>query len=464
MSSGHCRAAAVKSEGPGPGRFELADVVRRFGDDLSRSVHLEPQQSKALWSIKHCRTERLGGHKQKCDECGYESRLYNSCLNRHCPKCQFARRARWLQARIAELLAVAYFHTVFTQPHHLNGVTQWNQRLMYNLLFSCSAATLLEFAASGRHGMKGRLGITSLLHTWNQLMGHHPHVHCIVPGGVISADRQSWTHSRGEYLFCTEALGQVFRGKYLEGLKGLYDNGELKLYGKLTDPKQFRKLIDRLYSVNWNVYCKSSFAGPERALAYLSNYTHRVAISNYRILDVDGQGVTFSWLDRNNGNRRRTKKLDGVKFLERFVQHVLPKGYMRIRYFGFLGGSKRKENLETCRRLLGMKGPLALPVPEPEPEDEPAPAPEIEEGPGSDPEPPTDSGPEPVLPTEPAAGREQKRKPKQGQARTKSVAELFLEITGRPIDLCPRCRKGKMVRVAVLPPATGPPRQRKSAS
>ena len=428
MSSGHCRAAAVKSgeagEAEGRRKFELADVVRRFGDEYRRSNYLSSGQSKALWAIEHCRTARLGGHKQKCDQCGYVSRLYNSCLNRHCPKCQFVKKARWLAARESELLPVGYFHNVFTQPHHLNGLVLQNRRKMYDLLFSCCGATLLEFAARPRHGITGRLGITALLHTWDQLLQLHPHIHCVVTGGTLSSDGKRWTHSRADYLFCVKALSKVFRGKYLNGLKRLYENGELKLHGSLAalqDPKRFGKLINRLYAIDWAVYSKPPFGGPQTVLKYLNRYTHRVAISNHRILNVDAEGVTFSWRDRRNEDQRRTKALEGVKFLKRFMLHALPRGYVRIRYFGFMGGSKRKQNLETCRRLLNVK-----PEPKPAPEQKPAP----------------DKKPRPEKTTE----------------------ALFLELTGKPIDLCPRCGKGRMIKVAVLPPITGPPKAARRAA
>jgi len=422
VSSGCCRAAAGKVEQ----KFELADVVSLFGEEYRRSNYLTAEQSKALWAIKHCRSARLGGHLQRCDSCGHDVPLYNSCLNRHCPKCQFVKKARWLAARESELLPVGYFHTVFTQPHHLNGLVLQNRRKMYDLLFTCCSATLQEFAASARHGLKGKLGITALLHTWDQLLQLHPHVHCVVTGGVLSPDGSRWKNSRADYLFCVKALSKVFRGKYLEGLKRLYEKGQLKLGGSLaslTDPRRFRRLLDRLYSINWAVYSRPPFAGPRTVLKYLSRYTHRVAINNRRILNVSGQGVTFSWWNRRNENRKRSKTLEGVKFLKRFMLHVLPKGYMRIRYFGFMGGSMRKRNLETCRRLLNVE-PQPKPVPEGKSE------------------------------------QEQSSKPR----REKSTEELFLDVTGRPIDLCPRCRKGRMIRVCVLPPITGPPKKRREAS
>jgi len=432
VSSGHCRAAAVKSEELERNPFELADVVRLFGEAYRRSTYLTPEQSKALWSIEHCRSARLGGHLQRCNSCGHETPLYNSCLNRHCPKCQFVKKARWLAARESELLPVGYFHKVFTQPHHLNGLVLQNQRQVYDLLFSAGSGTLREFAASGRNEIKGQLGITTLLHTWDQQVRLHPHLHCVVTGGALSPDGRRWSNSREEYLFCVKALSKKFRGKYIDGLKRLYRKGELTLCGSLAplrEPKRFRKLVDRLYARDWVVYSKPPFSGPKTVLKYLSGYTHRVAVSNHRILNVNGEGVTFSWLDRASDNQRRSMKLKGVDFLKRFMLHVLPKGYMRIRYFGFMGGSKRKQNLETCRRLLGV-----------EPESKPEQTPEQK--------------------PEPERRKDQEKKPRP----EKTAGELFLELTGKPIDLCPRCRKGRMIRVCELPPLTGPPGKMRSAS
>jgi hypothetical protein len=474
MSSGGSRAAAAEREaggGAGRGKFELADVVRLFGGEYRRSNHLTSQQSRALWAIEHCRTARLGGHIRKCDndECRHEVPVYNSCLNRHCPKCQFVRRAAWLSARLGELLPVPYFHPVFTQPHHLNGVVLCNRRAMYDLLFSSAGRTLVKFAASGRHGIEGRLGITAQLHTWDQLLRFHPHVHCIVPGGALSRDGESWTHSREDYLFCVQALGIVFRGKFLDGLKRLYRRGGLRFYGataSLRDPKKFGRLVDRLYARKWNVYCKPPFAGAEKALEYLSRYTHRVAIGNRRILNVAAEGVTFSWRDRGNGDRQRIETLEGVKFLARFMLHVLPRGYMRIRYFGFMGGPKRGRNLETCRRLLGV-----TPEPEPaerEPEREPEAKPEAVPRPAAQEDPEEKPEERHPRPPDPRAERRSHAQPRREKPQPrKTAAELYLELTGRPIDLCPRCGRGRMIKVAVLPPTTGPPAEcikRKEAS
>jgi len=412
VSSGCCRAAAVKARRK---NTELADVVRLFGDEYRRSVSLPRHELKVLRDIELCRTARLGGHLYKCDRCGHEQPQYDSCRNRHCPKCQSLAKARWLDARRRELLPVGYFHVVFTLPHILNVLALWNKRLIYDLLFACASETLKQFAASGRHRMMGHPGITAILHTWDQRIKQHPHLHCVVSGGALSFDGQRWMSSRKKFLFPVRALSKVFRGKFLAKLEELYCKDKLRFYGEvapLSRPGSFDRLLENLRRKEWIVYSKAPFATPEKVLNYLGSYTHRVAISNYRIRSVSKRGVSFFWRDRANGNRSRVMTLKGSEFLKRFMLHVLPKGYVRIRYYGLLAGSQKKANLAVCRRLLRVAPP---------------------------------------------PGQEKEAPPE------KTARELFFEMTGRDIDICPCCGKGRMIKIAVLPPETGPPGERRAS-
>jgi hypothetical protein len=337
---------------------EVADVVRAYGKQFTDEYGhlLDADAWRVLHAIENCRTAVLGGHVEGCDECGHLVISYNSCRNRHCPKCQGASRERWLAERNAELLPVPYFHVVFTLPQQLAPLALQNKRILYGLLFQAVSETLLEVAADPKH-LGAEVGFLAVLHTWGQSLQHHPHLHCVVPGGGLSPDHDRWVSSRDQFFLPVKVLSRVFRGKFLALLKKAFCKGNLEFHGrleKLRSKPDFDKLLNQAYGREWVVYTKPPFAGPEQVLRYLANYTHRVAISNHRILSVTDGNVTFRWKDYAHGNQKKKMTLTACEFLRRFFLHVLPKGFVRIRHFGFLANSQRKALLETCRRLLPM--------------------------------------------------------------------------------------------------------------
>ncbi len=336
--------------------FEVADIVRAAGDtfrDKNRSW-LTGLHRKVLSAIEQCRTAALGGHKDRCPRCAYQAISYNSCGNRHCPKCQTNARDRWLAARQRELLPVPYVHVVFTLPHQLASLTLYNKRLMYSLLFRASAATLLEVAADPRH-LGADIGFLTVLHTWGQNLLAHPHVHCVIPAGGVSPDRRHWVHPRYRFFLPVRVLSRVFRGKFVAGLQHSFRNGERRFpdaLQSLAHEKVFRSFLRTLFRHQWVVYAKPPFGGPQHVLHYLARYTHRVAISNHRLVSfADGQ-VTFRWRDYAHGKKNRLMTLSSEEFLRRFLLHTLPRGFVRIRFFGFLAHRRRAELLPLCRRLL----------------------------------------------------------------------------------------------------------------
>lgn len=346
---------------PGSPPLEVADIFRVYGPAFraSGSGHLPLRALKAMSAIETCRTAALGGHVYACDACGERQIAYNSCRNRHCPKCQGAERYRWLEKRRLELLPVGYFHVIFTLPSALGPVALRNQKVLYNLLFRCAAESLLEVAANPEH-LGARLGMLSVLHTWGQQLTHHPHLHCIVPGGGPSLEGDRWIASRENFLVPVQALSQVFQKKYLEGLKTAYDGGELTLVGAIEDlaqPRAFRALLSALYAKNWVVFSKPPFAGPERVLKYLARYTHRVAISNSRLVRLEGDTVVLTYKDYRRDGEQRLLRLPAHEFIRRFLLHVLPDGFVRIRYYGLFANRYRAQRLEQCRRLLGSLPP-----------------------------------------------------------------------------------------------------------
>lgn len=341
--------------------LEVADIFRTYGPAYraSRAGHLPLRALKAMSAIENCRTAALGGHIYQCDACGERQIAYNSCRNRHCPKCQGAERYRWLEKRRLELLPVGYFHVVFTLPSALGPVALRNQKVLYNLLFRTAAESLLEVAADPKH-LGARLGMVSVLHTWGQKLTHHPHLHCIVPGGGLSPEGDRWVECREDFLVQVVVLGQVFRGKYLAGLKAAYDNGELELVGAiehLADPKRFRALLSPLYAQDWVVFSKPPFSGPERVLKYLARYTHRVAISNSRLVAMEGDTVVLTYKDYRRDGEQRILRLHADEFIRRFLLHILPEGFVRIRYYGLFANRYRAQRLEQCRQLLGHPPP-----------------------------------------------------------------------------------------------------------
>jgi len=336
--------------------FEVADIIRQHANSFiekSRSW-LTWHHRRVLHAIAHCRTSTLGGHLDRCSRCGHRAISYNSCRNRHCPKCLTRARDRWLVERCRELLPVGYFHVVFTIPHELSWLALQNKKVVYDLLFRTSAATLLEVAADAKH-LGARIGFLSVLHTWGQNLLHHPHVHCVIPAGGLALDGSHWVRPRYAFFLPVKVLSRVFRGKFIAGLKRAFRDGKLSFPGSLrhlADEKAFRSFLRSLFRHDWVVYAKRPFGGPEHVLHYLARYTHRVAISNHRIVNVaDGQ-VTFRWKDYARGSKQRTMVVSGDEFLRRFLLHVLPRGFVRIRFFGFLANRRRTQLLPLCQRLL----------------------------------------------------------------------------------------------------------------
>ena len=380
-------------------RVELADIVGAHGAAYQRAHPLCRAQRRALRAIATCRTAALGGHRAVCATCGTERITYNSCGNRHCPKCQRLATERWLAARRAEVLPIPYFHVVFTLPHDVNPLAQSHPRLVYRLLFHAAASTLLRFGRDPRH-LGGDLGVTAVLHTWGQTLTQHVHVHCVVTGGALAPDGTRWLPARPGFLFPVRALAKVFRGRYLAGLRQAFDRGDLHLTGglaPLAEPAAFAAWLDDLRQQAWVVYCKPPFAGPEHVLAYLGRYTHRIALSNDRLVAVDGDRVHFRWRDYADHDRVKIMDLAVDEFLRRFLLHVVPDGFVRIRHFGLLANRRRAAALAQCRALLAQPSP-------------PPAAPE-------------------------------------------SARDLLLRVTGLDIERCPVCQQGVLRQVERLPPA-----------
>jgi hypothetical protein len=382
---------------------ELADVFRHYGPAYRSAQRLPRAHLKVMHAIESCRTAALGGHREWCARCDFERYAYNSCRNRHCPKCGALAQAQWLEERQAELLPVPYFHNVFTLPHQLNPLIlchEDNRRLVLNLLFRSAAATLLQF---GRNNLGGQLGVTMVLHTWDQQLRAHFHLHCLIPGGALSPDGQRWRQAHARFLFPVHALSKVFRAKFLDGLQQLDDGGQLHFPAPvvpLAGPEAFRALLNRLRGQGWVVYCKPPFAGPAKLLDYLGRYTRRVALCNGRLLSMDDGRVRFHYRDRADGDCLKVATLTAAEFIRRFLLHVLPEGFQRIRHYGFLASRNKQEALARCRELLGVSKPA----------------------------PP----------------------------EKKSTADWLLHLTGKDITCCPQCGHQPLQR-GKLPPLRCPP-------
>jgi putative transposase/transposase-like zinc-binding protein len=338
--------------------LEVADIFRDHGAAWrsANAGHVSLDQLKVMAAIENCRTAALGGHVLRCEKCSHTVIAYNSCRNRHCPKCQGAAAKEWLAEREAELLPVPYFHVVFSLPARIADIAYQNKAVIYGLLFKASSQAMLTIAADPKH-LGARIGILSVLHTWGSALNHHPHVHMIVPGGGFSLDRQRWISCRPRYLLPVEVLSALFRRLLLEKLVAAHTAGELQFFGthaKLSDAKAFAAYLRPLRNTEWVVYCKDPFGGPEEVLRYLARYTHRVAISNRRLIASDEKGVTFKWKDyRLEGpDRYKIMTLTADEFIRRFLMHVLPAGFHRIRYYGLLASGKRAENIARARELL----------------------------------------------------------------------------------------------------------------
>ena len=338
--------------------LEVADLVRAAGDAfIERNRHwLRWKHIKVLLAIRRCRTAALGGHLDECTRCGHRAPIsYNSCRDRHCPKCQTAARERWIAARRRELLPTRYLHVVFTLPHRLAPLVLQNKKVLYGLLFRTSAETLLEVARDPRH-LGAEIGFFSVLHTWSQKLSIHPHVHCVVPAGGLSLDHTRWVRSRDNYFLPKGVLREIFRGKFVDALEQAFQNGQLRFEGDLkllAQPKIFAAWLRPLFRQDWVVYLKRPFGGPEYVLHYLGRYTHRVAISNHRLVSLTDGQVTFRWRDSAHHNEQKLLSLSLDEFLCRFLLHILPKGFVRIRNFGFLANRKRATTLPLCFQLLG---------------------------------------------------------------------------------------------------------------
>ena len=382
---------------------EMADIFCKYGKAYIESHPMPLEHYKIMNAIVVCRTAALGGHVEVCDSCGKTQNSYNSCRNRHCPKCQALTKARWLEARQAELLCVPYFHNVFTLPHELNLVILCNKKIMLDILFRAVSATLKEFAENPKSRYKegGKIGFTSILHTWDQKLRDHFHLHCVIPAGYLSHDGERWIHSKKKFLFPVKALSKVFRGKFIEQMELSFN--DLIFPGKIADigtDAGFRKLKKQLFSKEWVVYSKQPFGGPKQVLEYLGRYTHRVAISNNRILDIENNTIAFSYKDRKNDNEKKSMPLKANEFIRRFLLHALPKKFMRIRHCGFLANRCKKGNLLKCRKILGQ-----------------------------------DTIPD--------------------NLSNKSAKDLILDLTGLDISTCPICKTGKLNKMLKIPEQTG---------
>jgi hypothetical protein len=351
-------------------RLEIADILGTCGDAYLARHPVSPEQATVLRRLTACRTAALGGHVDACDTCGTVQVSYNSCRDRHCPKCQTTRQEAWVESRLQRLLPISYFHVVFTLPEQLQPLGLKNRRVLYALLFRSATETLLQLAADPRR-LGAQIGVTAVLHTWGQNLLFHPHLHCVVTGGGLSIDGQRWVAGREDYLLPVRVLGQLFRGKFLAGLKAAYQAGQLKLTGSvdsLREPLAFRRLLGTLYRQRWVVYAKPPFGGAAHVYRYLGRYTHRVAISNRRLISLNEDRVTFSYKDYADGARGKQMTLDAEEFIRRFLLHVLPKGFVRIRHYGLLAGRNVDTKLAKCRRLLGARAEPAAPEPMVEPE------------------------------------------------------------------------------------------------
>jgi hypothetical protein len=336
--------------------LEVADIFRQHGPAFRATHSLSPEQRRVMRAIEACRTSVLGGHVDQCDNCQYQRVSYNSCRNRHCPKCQSLAKARWLEERLADLLPVQYFHVVFTLPEQLAHLALQNKRVVYNLLFAAASQTLLKIAADPKH-LGAQLGFLAVLHTWGQNLRHHPHLHCVVPGGGLSLDGQHWISCRPNFFLPVRVLSRLFRRLFREKLGRAYQQGDLSFHDALThlaEPRAFQRLLQGLGRQEWVVYAKPPFGGPRQVLDYLGRYTHRVAISNHRLVKLDHGSVTFTAKDYRHSARRTLITLPANEFIRRFLLHTLPRGFQRLRHFGLLSNRARLTRLTRCRQLLGV--------------------------------------------------------------------------------------------------------------
>ena len=384
-----------------PPALELADIFRQYGPAYRQAHPLPLHQRKLMQAIETCRTPAMGGSVDWCGHCHYAHIQYRSCRNRHCPKCQGLARAQWLERRQAEMLPVEYFHVVFTVPESIANIAFYNKEVVYDILFRATAQTLLTVASDPKR-LGVDMGFFAVLHTWGQNLLHHPHLHCVVAGGGLSADGTWWISCRPGFFLPVRVLSRLFRRLFLEYLLTAFDAGKLAFFSSLEPLRERRAFLQHLAptrETEWVVYAKRPFAGPEQVLDYVGRYTHRVAISNNRLLDIDNEKVSFRYKDYRHESQQKTMTLDAEEFIRRFLLHILPDGFQRIRYYGFLGNRYREEKLARCRELLGM------PVCEP-----------------------------PAL------------------HDTDDYRDRYEELTGASLRACPVCHQGHMVSMAILPP------------
>jgi len=382
------------------GGIEVADIFRQHGPAYRESHRLSRNDWRVMHAIEVCRTAVLGGHKDKCDHCGHLEISYNSCRNRHCPKCQTLKKERWIEARGEDLLPIEYFHVVFTIPSELNHLVSMNRKVLYDLLFRSVSETLMELAHNPKH-LGARIGAIGILHTWGQNLMDHPHIHCIVTGGGLSSDGSRWVSCRKDFFIPVRVMSALFRGKFLGLLKKCFLSDDLvfpRSIGHLGQPGNFETFRKQLYQKKWIVYCKPPFDGAKGVLQYLGRYTHRIAISNNRILTNQDGNVSFLWRDYADDNRKKTMTLKADEFIRRFLLHVLPARYVRIRHFGLLANRNRKDNIAVCRKIMGSK----------------------------------------TITKE--------------NAKLETWQELLRRICGIDVNVCPVCQKGRMSRMALLLP------------
>lgn len=385
-------------------KLEVADVFRRYGAAYreQHGASMSTAQRRVMNAIEVCRTAALGGHLERCTDCEHERNCFNSCRDRHCPKCQSLARAQWIEDRQAELLPVGYFHIVFTVPQEIAAIAFQNKELVLGILFRVTAETLKTIAADPKH-LGAEIGFFAVLHSWGQNLQFHPHLHCVVPGGGLSPDGQRWISCRPDFFLPVRVLSKLFRRLFLEALQRAFDCGRLRFCHRLrplADRVPFARYLAKSKRHRWVVYAKRPFAGPQQVLDYVGRYTHRVAISNNRLLDIKEDRVRFKWKDYRHGDQIKTMALEADEFIRRFLMHVLPSGFHRIRYYGFLGNRHRSERLTECRRLLGIST------------------------------------------TEFLAGL---------HPSERGYREHYEDLTGRSLRNCPQCRQGQMIVVAILP-------------
>jgi Putative transposase/Transposase zinc-binding domain len=389
--------------------LEVGDVFRRYGDAY-RQQHagsLSRAQLRVMTSIERCRTSALGGHIEQCDQCSYQRNAYNSCRDRHCPKCQSLARAQWIEDRQAELLDTQYFHVVFTVPEEIAAIVYQNKEVVYGVLFRAASETLQTIAADPKH-LGAQIGFFAVLHSWGQNLMFHPHLHCVVPGGGLSPDRTRWIPCRRGFFLPVRVLSRLFRRLFLELLEKAFADGQLQCFSALQplqDGQVFLRYLAPLRKRKWVVYAKKPFAGPQQVLDYVGRYTHRVAISNNRLLNIDDGQVQFRYKDYRDGSQQKTMPLSADEFIRRFLLHVLPEGFQRIRYYGLLGNRYRKEKLERCRQLLGMVSPDQTSSAEKAPED---------------------------------------------------YRDRYEALTGSSLRECPACHRGRIIIIGEIPPGVTP--------